>query len=274
MCGILGIAFQNGCEITDPTLVRYTLRELLRETEIRGTDATGVMYVNRREIVVLKAPMAAKDFMATREFSAANLEYLQLLGDKGAISVIGHCRAKTKGSPKDNNNNHPIVTRNIVGVHNGVLSNDEELFARFKAYSREFGRRGRVDSEIIFQLIDHFSTRQSKTTTKSIQSMSRLVEGSYACAMVERKNPFLLWLFRKTGPLTVCNYRKCGVIIFASLESSIKNTMNSVSFQEDFGEPSYVTVPQNQGLCINLFSNSMTRFKLEVKEAMKCGFIT
>lgn len=265
MCGILGIGFQNGCTMTNPTLAKYILRELLHETEIRGYDATGVAFVDKKNVVVVKAPMAASDFIITKGFIKANLEYLRLSKKDGTISIIGHCRAMTKGSPSDNNNNHPIVTGNIVGVHNGIIGNDDELFDKFFGYSKTFGRRGRVDSEIIFRLIDYYANQQSRTTTDAIQRMSGLVEGSYTCAMVERQNPYLLWLFRKTGPLTLYNYDQCGVIVFASLESSLKNAMGGVGFKEYLGEPRYITVPQYSGLCINLFSNTITSFKLEEK---------
>lgn len=274
MCGILGIGFQNGCTMTNPTLAKYILRELFHETEIRGFDATGVVFVDKEDIAVLKAPMRASDFVQTKEFSTANLEYFKLNRSSGTISVIGHCRAKTKGTPRDNNNNHPIVTKNIVGVHNGVITNDEELFDRYHGgYSTSFGRRGKVDSEIIFRLIDYYANQQSRTTTDAIQRMSELVEGSYACAMVERQNPFLLWLFRKTGSLVVCHYNQCGIVVFASLESSIENTMQDVGFEEHLGKPNYITIPQHRGVCIDLFSNCMSYFKLKVKEETRnAGF--
>jgi glucosamine--fructose-6-phosphate aminotransferase (isomerizing) len=244
MCGILGISFQDGCTMTNAALAKHILRELLREAEGRGTDATGVAFIHKKEIAVIKAPMRASDFIKTREFGAANLKYFKLNKSDSVISVIGHCRSKTKGTPLDNNNNHPIVTKNIVGVHNGVISNDEELFAKFQGYSKEFGRRGKVDSEIIFRLIDYFANQMYRSTTGAIQEMSDRVKGSYACATVERQNPYLLWLFRRVAPLTVYHYDKCGVLIFTSLENSIKNVMKDIHFRDFLGNPRYIMIPQ------------------------------
>jgi len=259
MCGILGIAFQNGCTFNNNEYARYLLRELLQEVEIRGLDATGVAFTNKNDIVVFKAPMAASDLIKTREFNAANRVHLDVNRPDGTISVIGHCRAPTKGSPRVNHNNHPIVTENIVGVHNGEIDNDDALFDKFDFIKRI----GRVDSEVIFQLIDYFANKQHTSTAGAIKQTSRLIRGSYACAMVERKNPYLLWLFRRLGPLVVYHYSKVGVIVFASGESYIGNATQGMGLEESLGEPELVTVSKYSGICINLFSNSIRRFKLD-----------
>ena len=41
-----------------------------------------------------------------------------------------HVRDYTKGHPTVLANNHPIRHGSIVGVHNGVIVNDEEILAR------------------------------------------------------------------------------------------------------------------------------------------------
>lgn len=262
MCGILGISFQNGCTLTNPTLAMYMLRELFQEVELRGYDASGVAYVNSDGITVFKAPMAASDLIATKEFNTYNREYMNL-SNRGTISVIGHCRAKTKGTPRNNDNNHPIVTDNIVGVHNGEIENDDVLFERFMRLDTSFYRRARVDSEIIFRLIDYFANTHDTGTAGAIRQMSKLVEGSYVCAMVDRKNPYLLWLFRKIGPLVINHYQETGVIVYASGYSHISNALQGMGLEDELGEPYPITIPRHSGLCINLFSNTIKRFKLE-----------
>jgi glucosamine 6-phosphate synthetase-like amidotransferase/phosphosugar isomerase protein len=263
MCGILGIGFQNGTTFTNSEMARFLLRELFNETEIRGYDATGVAFVNRREINVLKAPIAVQKFVATREFTVANRELLTLSGKDSTISVIGHCRAKTKGTPKNNNNNHPIVAGSVVGVHNGIIDNDDELFDRFKGYYKSFSRKGEVDSEIIFRLIDYFVNIQSASTSEAIRRMAAFVKGSYVCAMVDKRNPFLLYIFRQQGSVTLYHYGERGVVVFASLESAITNAVQGFGLENELGEPTIVTIPQYSGMCINLFSNSMSYIKIE-----------
>lgn len=262
MCGIFGIGFQNGTTFMNPELARFMLRRLFFESEVRGYDATGVAFTNYKEINVLKAPMTAEKFVGTFEYNSANRKFFTLAGANSTISVLGHCRAKTKGTPKNNNNNHPIVAGSVVGVHNGVIDNDDEIFNRFRGYSNSFSRRGQVDSEVIFRLISYFSSQQSISISESIQRMSSFVKGSYACAMVERRNPFLLWLFRQSNPITLYHYTNCGVIIFASLSSIIQNAVEGMGLKKALGKANIIALPKNRGLCINLFSNKMTNIKL------------
>ncbi len=266
MCGILGVCFQNGCTITDATEMRHLVQELLIETSLRGTDATGVAYVSRRKIAVLKNPMKARDFVRTKKFNEANRKYIRLDGDGGTISVIGHCRMKTKGEPENNNNNHPIVTNNIVGVHNGVISNDEQLFAKFKGYNAQFGRRGRVDSEIIFRLIEHFKYTQCWDMSKAIMHTARLLNGSFACALIDRSNPFLLWLFRRVNPISIFHYRDCGIVVFSSEPNFIENSVQGFNFKKLLGNPNKITIPAHHGVCINLHSNSRSIFELDEED--------
>ena len=68
-----------------------------------------------------------------------------------------HVRDYTKGHPTVEQNNHPIRHGAVVGIHNGIIVNDEEIFARYG-----FGRAHpemTVDSEAIFALAEHTDAR-------------------------------------------------------------------------------------------------------------------
>jgi len=119
-----------------------------------------------------------------------------------------------------------------------------------------------VDSEVIFRLIDYFTHKTKIDTLEAITKMSRVVKGSYACAMVDRYNPFLLWLFRRTDPISIFHYEECGLVVFASLSVFIKNALQEVGFDDILGEPTSISLAEDHGICINLFSNEMRRFEL------------
>jgi predicted glutamine amidotransferase len=46
-----------------------------------------------------------------------------------------HVRDYTKGHPEVEANNHPIRHGSVVGIHNGVIENDDALLARATASS-------------------------------------------------------------------------------------------------------------------------------------------
>lgn len=243
----------------NPELVKYILRGLLVESQTRGSDATGVAFVSEKSIAVLKNNVGAKDFLADDAFNAACKEYIKL---DGMISIIGHCRMKTKGTETDRHNNHPIVTDNAVGVHNGIISNDEKLFKQFQKKHTTFERKGEVDSEIIFRLIDHFTHVRKRKMSDAIRSTAMLLHGSFACALVDRDRPYLLWLFRDYNPIDIYNYTKCGVIVFASDDRFIVKATGDVGRRE-LGRPIKMHLPMHHCMAINLKTNSVYRFKLK-----------
>ena len=63
-----------------------------------------------------------------------------------------HVRDFTKGHPDIEANNHPIRHGAVVGVHNGIVSNDDELLARYGIERAE--PQMTVDSEAIFALVE------------------------------------------------------------------------------------------------------------------------
>lgn len=48
--------------------------------------------------------------------------------DEQTLCILGNTRDMTKGDPSNNYNSHPIVAGRIIGVHNGHIYNDDNLF--------------------------------------------------------------------------------------------------------------------------------------------------
>lgn len=116
--------------------------------------------------------------------------------------------AATKGSPMINGNNHPILAGSIVGVHNGVIQNDEYLT---KHYSLK--RSAIVDSEVVFRLLDKLGPLDKA----GIQRVLSLIKGQYALAFQYAVQPEKIWLVRGPGrPLVVTRDSKLNTMWFAS----------------------------------------------------------
>ena len=58
----------------------------------------------------------------------------------------------TKGHPEIEANNHPIRHGSVVGIHNGIIENDDALLARYRIERAE--PQMTVDSEAIFALME------------------------------------------------------------------------------------------------------------------------
>lgn len=265
MCAIFGLGFLRGHKVVSNDYITNLIRALFLENMERGRTAAGVAYVSSNKIAVIKEALAAKQLMETPEFSEAETQNIVVNPDNNnliktqvvhpTISVIGHCRLKTKGTEFNNANNHPIIRERVVGVHNGCIFNDDILFS---SYAEDFKRNGEVDSEIIFALIDHFS--ENSPIHFSIQRMSRIVTGSMACAMVHTSHPHVVWLFRRSNPCDIVIFKKVGLLVWSSSDRYIKT---SVLDHYNFGHGEKIEFEPSSGIGINLHNNRIFRFKIE-----------
>ena len=272
MCSIVGMAFQRGNKIKENLPVHNIMRRLLMEGQARGRRAAGVCYLNPQQFTVVKKNISGEALVNTPEYDAAEARCVHFAGKPVAgkdtqpapYAILGHNRLDTKGSPRNNYNNHPIVTGRVIGTHNCIVYNDDMLFER---YSKVITRIAEVDSEIIFALVDHFARRDSGAgnVTNAIIKISSMVRGGYACALAHVSHPYSVFLFRNTGPCEVMHFDDIGIIIWASNTTFIRDAIDG----HDLGAFRRINIPQQAGVGIDLHSNKIHHFDLENPNATK-----
>lgn len=82
---------------------------------------------------------------------AANKHFSEI--DPDCKIFIGHTRFATHGSPLNLDNNHPVRHRNIIGVHNGIIYNYDEVLKTTGRWTQKSGAVSEVDSEAIFAAV-------------------------------------------------------------------------------------------------------------------------
>jgi glucosamine--fructose-6-phosphate aminotransferase (isomerizing) len=137
LCGIAGY------NLGPDSAVERTVaaRALLTGIAERGADAAGYAYRSSDGRIAVHKQ---------RSGATALLERIRVPED--ASQLLLHVRDHTKGHPSLAANNHPIRHGSVVGVHNGVIENDDDLFDRYRIQRAEPGMT--VDSEIIFALAE------------------------------------------------------------------------------------------------------------------------
>lgn len=221
MCGIAGFNFADGETIDPVELTQNLLLEIVK----RGRDATGIAYLNSasNKFTIRKAPIAAPKFFPVT----------MAMPDDTRNAII-HTRWATKGSPRNNNNNHPITSGKVVGVHNGHLSNDDQMFKHLRTVQR----RGQVDSEAAFALL-------GKTSHHPTDVLATL-EGRAALAWLDVRDRNALQLARcECSPLAIGQTKK-GSLIFAStmehLDKACMYTDIKLQWADELEEYTYLKV--------------------------------
>jgi glucosamine 6-phosphate synthetase-like amidotransferase/phosphosugar isomerase protein len=195
MCGIAGYSLSASSRV-ERTLAAQALLAGIAE---RGADAVGYAYV---------APGGRIAIHKQRSGASALLE--QVVLPASATEVLVHVRDYTKGHPRIEANNHPIRHGAVVGVHNGIILNDDDLMA-----SHGFERaepQMTVDSEAIFALAESSGGRA--------EALEEL-RGSMATAWLDERRPGTVFLARGVGrPLWVGTGRE--ETFFASTKTALE----------------------------------------------------
>ncbi|MCW2960844.1 MAG: 99, gp99 [Thermoleophilia bacterium] len=202
MCGIAGFSFSEHCEI-DPSLAS---RVLLSSVAERGADAAGCAYELDGQLVVEKQPGGASRFLE------------DVTVPHTARQLLLHVRDFTKGRPSLMANNHPIRHGDVVGVHNGKISNDEQIFTDLGRQRFEPGMT--VDSEAIFAALDDADGDEAL-------ALERL-RGALACGWFDARRPGQVFLARGYGrPLWTATTTRGDGVVWAS-------TLEALEIAEDF----------------------------------------
>lgn len=183
MCGIVGITGKdNAVEI---------LINGLEKLEYRGYDSAGI-YVNNGN---------GNDFLVKVKGRIADLKD-KVTADVKGTAGIGHTRWATHGIPSETNA-HPHISENgrFYLVHNGVIGNFKELKAK---YLSDVHFASETDTEVVVQLVEHFSNEGLETKEAFKKTISVLDESSsYAFLLMDREDPETLYVAKSKSPLLI-----------------------------------------------------------------------
>ena len=210
MCAVFGYLDYKGK--IENVILKKLIRNLSIAAEVRGTDATGISYVNHGKVVTFKKAKPAHK--------------VKLYFPKNTRAVIGHTRMTTQGSEKYNHNNHPFDgrcgTETFALAHNGVLYNDAELKTKYHLPKTQI----ETDSYVAVQLLE----QEKQLHAESIKKMAELVNGSFAFTILRNDNT--LFLVKGNNPLTLYHFPKLGIYVYASTKSILDNALQQVNLSD------------------------------------------
>lgn len=185
MCGIVGYV---GKEQAAPVLL-----DGLTKLEYRGYDSAGIAVRDGdKDAVVVKAK--------------GRLAALKEKTDNGKAVVgtcgIGHTRWATHGAPSElNAHPHCSDDHNVVGVHNGIIENFQELKAKLLSHDYKF--YSDTDTEVAIKLIDYYYKKYEHTPVDAINHALVRIRGSYALAIMFKDYPGEIYVARKDSPMII-----------------------------------------------------------------------
>lgn len=202
MCALFGW-LDCGGKLSHKTLKKLT-QELANAAEERGTDASGISYVQNDNVKIYKKPKPAHK--------------MRFNFPDNTSAIMGHTRFTTQGNQKFNYNNHPFygkADKEFAFAHNGVLYNDKELRKEKKLSKTHI----ETDSYICVQLIE----QQQKLNFDSLKSMAEDVEGNFTFTILDENNK--LYFIKGSSPMYLIYIEKLGLYAYASTETIMKKAL-------------------------------------------------
>lgn len=185
MCGIVGF--------TGHRQAASVLLDGLAKLEYRGYDSAGLAVRDgEKEVEIVKAKGRL------RVLAEKTNDGMALHGTCG----IGHTRWATHGEPSElNAHPHCSDDRNVVGVHNGIIENYQEL--REKLQHKGYSFYSDTDTEVAIKLIDYYYKKYEHTPVDAINHAMVRIRGSYALAIMFRDYPEEIYAARKDSPMII-----------------------------------------------------------------------
>lgn len=260
MCGIFGIAVRADSGFTVEA-VRKTVDTLFRLSESRGKEAAGIAIQTPDAITVYKEPVAATTMIRRTEYDRLFANLPNGAGGNGRghtlsqpVAIIGHSRLVTNGSQETPENNQPVVTGGIVGIHNGIVCNDRELWL----HNRTLQRRTQVDTEALLAMIRH-QVADGHDLPRATQIVFGMIEGSASiAAFFEDFNGLLL--ATNNGSLYLADSENRDACVFASEEYILRKLLARTGSCLQRASFRITRVHAGHGLLINTLDLSRSNF--------------
>lgn len=204
MCGIVGVAGNLFKKDVD------TFNDLLYMDALRGKDSTGVAAIKTDgKWDVVKNIGLPSDLM--------DLKAYDRIVHASARALIGHNRHGTMGA-KTKSNAHPFSMTNVVGVHNGTISDTSK---RSMKDGTEFG----TDSEAIYYNIDWYG----------VENTVPKLEGAWALVFYHEPENCLNMIRNDKRPLFYGFSEDLKQLYWASEAYMLRSaaSRNGVKFRED-----------------------------------------
>ena len=262
MCGIFGLLVGSEVKLSVAELMEVVNR-MFKLSVSRGKEASGIAVRSKGSIYVYKEPVSSSKLVRSERyrslFKRLNEEGRSNL--KAPFAIFGHSRLATNGPSEVNYNNQPVVKDGAVGVHNGIIVNDGELWGEFPRFERKFD----VDTEVFLSLLQMYR-KQGRPLVGSVREVFGRIEGSASVALMFDDCDAVV-LATNTGSLYMCQSLSGEVLVFASEKYILEKTLTGGSLKSLFDGHGIAQVNADSGYVIGLSTLKGCHFALGGSEA-------
>jgi len=211
MCGIYGIILSPQSNFNWDLVQNLTSSLALLSTS-RGKEASGTALLTENKIVFIKEAVSAAKLMRGKNYQRLVEEGRKtfLESRKKTLAIMGHSRLVTNGTQYQHNNNQPVHSSGILAIHNGIVTNVDQLWRKHEDLQRETD----LDTEVLLAMLRQ-NMQQSGKLVESIRKVYAEMEGAASLALFFSDLEKIV-LVTNTGSLYTALLPEQGVLLFAS----------------------------------------------------------
>jgi len=251
MCGIYGVITSKDSKYSSEFLAK-SLNQLAFLSESRGKDSSGLCAFNQvnNSIDVLKGPIPVKQLYKQKKMQDAVFSAFK--GSKIGKYAFGHARLVTNGTQLNDANNQPVVKDGVIGVHNGIVVNVDELWENHPDITRE----NEIDTEVLLALA-RAELNKGKILEQSVSVSINKVFGTVATALAfDDLDKFVI--ATNNGSLYTIHNGK-DILFFASERFMLSEFVRKNDISQ-IGDYKIKQVKPNNGVVIDLQNFNIKEF--------------
>lgn len=230
MCGIFGLLLSPNSIRGEQIHHKNLIQKLFLLSESRGKEASGFACMTD-EIHICKSPSPASTFTKTAHYQ----DTLEGLFKSSAsrhrpFALFGHSRLVTHGDLSDNTNNHPIISDDVLALHNGIIVNHKAIWDE---YVNSPKKHASIDTEALTALVNQ-DFHNGTSLQNSVLNIFDKIEGTASIALMTTTQQ--LALATNTGSLYFTTSMKGDSLVFASERYILRKALEKVkgtSFRTD-----------------------------------------
>lgn len=176
MCGIFGINFKN--EVNLKKAIPADIKLLSYLSRSRGQDTFGVCVSFKEDEKIYKQNIDPKQALKREDFKDFITSALNPVKEDDIVLVNGQTRLVTNGTKFIFENNQPIITKNILGVHNGIIVN-----RNYENNSEKINYEGymiKSDSLLFFEDLSNLFSKDKENFIENLNDYLKNIDGNYS----------------------------------------------------------------------------------------------
>ncbi|MAJ50027.1 MAG: hypothetical protein CMB82_00210 [Flammeovirgaceae bacterium] len=221
MCGIFGFSYLSNNETNKFSIIENDIKLFTQLSKIRGSDTFGISASSEKKNFVYKVNADPEKAIKRKDYNFFLKNSIDEINSDSNkfLTFIGQTRLVTNGTKFLYVNNQPIIVKNIIGVHNGIIVNTDHATAE-KTVNLE-GHNIKSDSLEFYENLDKIFHKNNNFIIDYLNYLKSVI-GNYSIAFRTLDSSKII-LSSNCGALYYLYHEDKNFLVFSSEKSFLIN---------------------------------------------------